>query len=97
MNETEIREQLFDLAADAPRGFTAPPQLLGRARRRVVLTLASSVAFALVLVGVGIAGVQALGSADQRPAVELPVEPSEDLFANVHGWIAYRSGSEIMA
>jgi hypothetical protein len=97
MNETEIRERLVDLAADAPTGLTAPPELLHRARRRVVLTLASSVAVALILVGAGIAGVQALGSADRQPAGEPTVAPSEDPFANVHGWIAYRDGQEIVA
>jgi dipeptidyl aminopeptidase/acylaminoacyl peptidase len=97
MNETEIRDRLVDLAADAPKGFTAPPQLLRRARRRVVLTLASSVVIALVLFGAGIAGFRALGSVDRQPAVEPPVGTSEDLFADVHGWIAYRSGQEVVA
>lgn len=97
MNETEIREQLLDLAADAPKGSTAPPQLLHRARRRVVLTLATSIAVALILVGAGIAGVQALASGEGQPAGEPSVAPSEDPFADVHGWIAYRDGQEIVA
>ena len=59
MNETEFRHQLFDLAKDAPSGSSAPPALLRRARRRVVLTIASSVAIAVLVVGMGIAGVRA--------------------------------------
>jgi Tol biopolymer transport system component len=97
MNETEIRELLNDLGTEAPKGFTAPPRLLHRARRRVVLMLASSVAIAFVLVGGGIAGVQALRSAGVRPADQAPAQPSEDPFANVHGWIAYRRGGEALA
>jgi Tol biopolymer transport system component len=60
MNETEFRHRLFDLAEDAPSGSSAPPALLRRARRRVVLTIASSVAIAVLVVGMGIAGVRAL-------------------------------------
>jgi WD40 repeat protein len=63
MNETEFRHRLFDLAKDAPSGSSAPPALLRRARRRVVLTIASSVAIAVLVVGMGIAGVRALQAA----------------------------------
>ena len=63
MNETEFRHRLFDLAEDAPSGSSAPPALLRRARRRVVLTIASSVAIAVLVVGMGIAGVRALQTA----------------------------------
>ena len=63
MNETEFRHRLFDLAEDAPSGTSAPPALLRRARRRVVLTIASSVAIAVLVVGMGIAGVRALQTA----------------------------------
>jgi Tol biopolymer transport system component len=63
MNETEFRHQLFDLAEDAPSGSSAPPALLRRARRRVILTIASSVAIAVLVVGMGIAGVRALQTA----------------------------------
>ena len=63
MNETEFRHQLFDLAKDAPSGSSAPPALLRRARRRVVLTIASSVAIAVLVVGMGVAGVRALQAA----------------------------------
>jgi hypothetical protein len=97
MNETEIRERLAELAADAPKAVAAPPRLLDRARRRVVLTLASSVAIALVVVGVAIAGVHALDRTAGRPADEPSIAPSGDLFANVHGWIAYREGADIVA
>ena len=68
MNETEIRERLLDLAADAPQGLTAPPQLLRRARRRRALTLASSAVIVLALVAGGIAGVRWLGQSDRQPA-----------------------------
>jgi Tol biopolymer transport system component len=63
MNETEFRHRLFNLAEDAPSGSSAPPALLRRARRRVVLTIASSVAIAVLVVGMGIAGVRAIQAA----------------------------------
>jgi Tol biopolymer transport system component len=63
MNETEFRHRLFELAEDAPRGTSAPPALLRRARRRVVRTIAASVAIAVLVVGMGIAGVRALQAA----------------------------------
>lgn len=63
MNETEFRHRLFDLAEDAPSGTSARPALIRRARRRVVLTIASSVAIAVLVVGMGIAGVRALQTA----------------------------------
>jgi hypothetical protein len=72
MNETDFRHRLFELAEDAPSGSSAPPALLRRARRRVVLTIASSVAIAVLVVGMGIAGVRALQSAP-TPA-DSPVE-----------------------
>jgi hypothetical protein len=72
MNETEIRERLLDLAAAAPEGFPAPPQLLRRARRRIALTVASSVAIALAVVSGGIAGVRWLDESDTRPADQTP-------------------------
>jgi Tol biopolymer transport system component len=75
MNETEIRVRLFELAADAPQGLTAPPQLLRRARRRTTLTLVSSAVIAVALVAGGIAGVRWLGKSDSQPAVR----PSPDL------------------
>ena len=74
MNETEFRHQLFDLAKDAPSGSSAPPALLRRARRRVVLTIASSVAIAVLVVGMGIAGVRALQTAP-TPADEPTPRP----------------------
>ncbi len=70
MNETEFRHRLFDLAKDAPSGSSAPPTLLRRARRRVVLTIASSVAIAVLVVGMGIAGfrtIQAAPTPADRP------------------------------
>ena len=76
MNETEFRHQLFDLAEDAPSGSSAPPALLRRARRRVVLTIASSVAIAVLVVGVGIAGVKALQTAPIPAAPPTPTPGS---------------------
>jgi len=72
MSETEIRERLKDLAADAPQGFTAPPSLLRRTRRRVVLTLAAFAMVALAIVFGGIAGGRWLGASDRQPAVPPP-------------------------
>ena len=69
MNEPEIRQRLFDLADDAPKGVAMPPQLLRRARRRAALTLASSAAIVLALVAGGISGVRWLGTSERQPAV----------------------------
>jgi dipeptidyl aminopeptidase/acylaminoacyl peptidase len=75
MNDTEIRERLLDLAADAPQGFMAPPRLLRRARRRVTLVVVSSAMIALAIVFGGVVGARWLGASDRRPAV--PPTPSE--------------------
>jgi Tol biopolymer transport system component len=69
MNEPEIRQRLFDLADNAPKGATVPPQLLRRARRRAALTLASSAAIVLALVAGGIFGVRSLRTSETQPAV----------------------------
>jgi Tol biopolymer transport system component len=98
MNETELRNRLQQLADDAPKGFMAPPQLLRRARRRIAFALTSSIVIGLALVVAGIAGVRALGSADgPRPAEKPSVEPSNDVFGKVQGWIVFRSGSQVVA
>jgi Tol biopolymer transport system component len=79
VNETEFRHQLIDLANDAPSGSSAPPALLGRARRRVVLTIASSVAIAVLVVGMGIAGfrtIQAAPTPADRPTPSVTPTPS---------------------
>jgi Tol biopolymer transport system component len=68
MNEREIRQRLFDLAHNAPKGATVPPQLLRRGRRRAALTLASSVAIVLALVAGGIFGVRWLRTSETQPA-----------------------------
>jgi Tol biopolymer transport system component len=72
MNETEIRERLLDLAADAPQGFRAPPRLLRRARRRVAVVVATSAAIAIAIVFGGIAGARWLGASDRQPAAPPP-------------------------
>jgi Tol biopolymer transport system component len=92
VNETKIREQLFDLASDAPTGGAAPTQLVRRAHRRVALTLACSIVIPVALIAGGIAGVQALRSSGGQPA-----KPPAEGFASIHGWIAYWSGFEIVA
>jgi hypothetical protein len=84
MNETELRERLFDLAVDAPVGSVAPPQLLRRARRRIVFVIASSVAIATAIAGAGLAGARALEASNRRPADD-PVVPIPDLFAEARG------------
>jgi Tol biopolymer transport system component len=96
MNETELRERLFDLAVDAPVGSVAPPQLLRRARRRIVFVIASSVAIATAIAGAGLAGARALEASNRRPADD-PVVPILDPFAEARGWIAFRRGPEIVA
>jgi Tol biopolymer transport system component len=90
MNETEFRHQLFDLAKDAPSGSSAPPALLRRARRRVVLTIASSVAIAVLVVGMGIAGVRALQSAPTPADPPTPTPTPGSL-----GSLAYEADGDI--
>jgi Tol biopolymer transport system component len=85
MNETEIRERLLNLAADAPDGFSAPPQLLRRARRRIALTLASSVVIALAVVAGGIAGVRWLRDSDRQPTVRPADLPRDGEIIDVRG------------
>jgi hypothetical protein len=103
MNETEFRHRLFDLAKNAPSGSSAPPALLRRARRRVVLTIASSVAIAVLVVGMGIAGVRALQTAPTPadPPTPTPIpgslgslayEADGDIFGPT-GTVRTRSGS----
>jgi Tol biopolymer transport system component len=90
MNETEFRHQLFDLAEDAPSGTSAPPALLRRARRRVVLTIASSVAIAVLVVGMGIAGVRALQTAPTPADPPTPTPTPARL-----GSLAYEADGDI--
>jgi len=85
MNETEFRHQLFDLAKDAPSGSSAPPALLRQARRRVVLTIASSVAIAVLVVGMGIAGVRALQVAPTPADPPTPTPTPGSLGALAYG------------
>jgi Tol biopolymer transport system component len=88
MNETEFRHRLFELAEDAPSGTSAPPTLLRRARRRVLLTIASSVAIAVLVVGIGIAGVRALQTAPT------PADPPTPIPATL-GSLAYGLDGDI--
>lgn len=96
MNETALRERLFDLATDAPAGFVPPPDLLRRARRRVLLTFTSLAAVAVLLTVGATLSVRALETPERRTPAEPSVEPT-GLFKDVGGLIAYRSGSEIRA
>jgi Tol biopolymer transport system component len=61
----------------------------------VVLTIASSVAIAVLVVGMGIAGVRALQTAP-TPADE-PTPRPEGIFSEVGGWITYGNGEGIWA
>lgn len=93
MTETEdrIRLRLHDLAESAPRGGRPPDGLVPRARRRATLAMTSAaLAVALMIAGVG-AGVRAIDRSP-RPAAR----PTPDLFAKVHGWIAF-GGTTIQA
>jgi Tol biopolymer transport system component len=90
VNETEFRHRLFDLANDAPIGSSAPPALLRRARRREVLTIASSVAVAVLVVGMGIAGVRALQSAPTPADPPTPTPTPGSL-----GSLAYEADGDI--
>ncbi len=96
MNETALRERLFDLATDAPAGFIPPPDLLRRARRRVLLTFTSMAVVAVLLTVGAAAGVRAVETGERRTPANPSVEPT-GLFEGVGGWIAYRTGSEIRA
>jgi Tol biopolymer transport system component len=96
MNETDLRERLFDLAVDAPSSPTAPHELLRRARRRIVFVITSSVVIAALIAGAGLVGARALEGSNSRPADDSG-ELVIDSFAEAHGWIAFKRGSEIIA
>ena len=85
MNETEFRHRLFDLAEDAPSGTSTSPALLRRARRRVVLTIASSVAITVLIVGMGIAGVRALQTAPTPADPPTPIPTPARLGSLAYG------------
>jgi hypothetical protein len=76
MNETKLRERLFDLAADAPRATTMPPRLARRARRRIALTVISSIALVAVLVAGGILSVRGLRGGGNQAAVRPTETPT---------------------
>jgi hypothetical protein len=96
MNETELRERLLDLADDSPSRPVAPPRLLRRARRRAILTIATSVAVAILVLAAGIAGLRALQGSRDVPA-DHSVTPPDNTFGQVHGWIAFRHGDQLVA
>src|SRR4030095_9089043 len=85
MNEPEFRHRLFDLAEDAPSGSSAPPARLPRARRRVFITIASSVAIAVLVVGMGIAGARALQTAPTPADPPAPTPTPAGLGALAYG------------
>ena len=75
MNDTELRDRLRDLAGDAPRSFSMSPALGRRARRRVAITIVSSMLLvAAVFAGVGV-GLRGLGSGRTQPAREVTEPP----------------------
>jgi hypothetical protein len=94
--ERELR-RMFEMKETE---MTMPPALspelrsrIGR-QRMIMSALVAAAALALVLGGFAgarsLLNTQAIRPADPRPA-------GEGTFADVHGWIAYRSGSEIRA
>jgi hypothetical protein len=84
VNEIRLRDRLQDLAGDAPRPSSMPPTLGRRARRRVVITVVSSVLFVGVIFTGGVVGVRAFGSGRSQPAHE-PTEPPAAQWLPVNG------------
>jgi hypothetical protein len=76
MNETKLRERLLDLATDAPKAFTMPPALARRARRRIALTIISSVVLVAALLAGGIVGVRGLEGGGNKPIVRPTQSPT---------------------
>ena len=85
----DLRERLIDLAADAPVATSVPPELLTRARRRVVARVVSLAAAVILVAGVAVGALRVLG----QGATPEPAQPSEtvDTFSDLRGKILYPS------
>lgn len=107
MNETQIRERLHAVAADAPAPTTVPWTVLRRARARVALTVAASAAIVVAVIAGGAVGLRELAAPEPRPATPAPMPadeptpptggPTSGPFARARGWIAYNDGTGIWA
>jgi dipeptidyl aminopeptidase/acylaminoacyl peptidase len=64
MDETKLRERLSDLAGDVPPVGTVPSGLVPRARRRAIVTSATSVIGVVAVLAVSFAGVRTIMRAD---------------------------------
>jgi hypothetical protein len=84
VNETQLRDRLQELAGDAPRPLSMPSALGRRARRRVVITVVSSVLMVGAIFMGGVVGVRALGSTRSQPVQE-PTEPPAAQWLPVDG------------
>jgi hypothetical protein len=82
-DRTKLEQLLRDRAAEVPHRQAAPPQMLGRARRRVVRNaLASVVAVGLIVAGAsaGLAGLGALHG-PHHPLASQPTSPPSSTLA----------------
>ena len=84
---SDLRDRLHDIANDAPTATSVPPDLLTRARRRVVARAVSVAGAVLLMAGVAIGAVRILS----RGASEEPARPSVavDTFSDLRGKILY--------
>ncbi len=95
---TDIREFLHRMADEAGVVPVDPVPVVRNARRRLVFTVAGTLLTVGVLVAGGVLGVNRLTSIPPAvPASPGPTTEPSVPFAQVHGWITYRSGSDIMA
>jgi WD40 repeat protein len=88
-----LRERLEDLANDAPRADAIPPDLLPRARRRIVVRTAAVAAIVLLLVGVAAGVVRQVERGSSMPAHHV----THDVFADIRGKILIAVGSDVLA
>ncbi|HEX2032053.1 MAG TPA: hypothetical protein VHL78_11740 [Actinomycetota bacterium] len=72
MNETQIRDRLHAVAADAPAPTTVPRTVLRRARARVALTVGASLAIVVAVISGSAVGLRELAAPEPRPATPLP-------------------------
>jgi Tol biopolymer transport system component len=92
--ENQVRELLRDIAEDIPPQREVPSRLHSRARLRIVMTVGATLVAVVALIFGSVVAVRSItASSPPRPANPRPTSR----FAQVHGWIAYRDGSQIVA
>lgn len=96
--ENQVRELLRDIAEDIALQAKVPPTLRPRARRRIATTVGATLVVVVALILGSVVAVRSIRtSAPPGPANPGPTPEQPGRFARVHGWIAYRDRSQIVA